>query len=361
VTRPITRQPSSSYRPWLVALGFVLCGFAVLILVRPPRPADPKEEAFVEPTDPSGPAPDGMVWVPGGPFWMGYNESGDGDAPVHRVGVSGFWMDQTEVTNAQFAEFVKATGYKTVAEREPTAEDYGGRELPPDKRQPFSINFEPVPGDVPLKGPWRTPHPPWWVAVPGADWRHPEGPSSTIEGRMNHPVVHVAWHDAVEYAKWAGKRLPTEAEWECAARGGLDRQEFCWGSERQGAGGKWRANTYQGKFPSTDTGEDGFTAIAPVRSFPANGYGLYDMSGNVWEWCADWYAKDYYFRSPRNNPKGPEVGDERDDSGQPARVKRGGSYLCADNYCRRYLPGTRYHGTANDAAVHTGFRCVKDK
>src|SRR5262245_14789043 len=301
-----------------------------------------------------------MVWVPGGPFWMGTAEDSEQNAPLHQVAVTGFWMDKTEVTNARFEEFVKATGYKTVAEREPTADDFNGREVPPELREPFSIGFIPVKGDVPLYGPWPTGAPPWWRAIRGADWRHPEGPGSDIKARMNHPVVHISWHDAVAFCEWAGKRLPTEAEWEFAARGGLDRQEFCWGSEKQGAGGQWRANTFQGKFPGKDTAADGFAGTAPVATYPPNGYGLYDMAGNVWEWCSDWYSARYYRESPRNNPKGPEVGDPGRDTIQPAKVRRGGSYLCADDYCRRYLPSARDHNPPNDAASHTGFRCVKD-
>jgi formylglycine-generating enzyme required for sulfatase activity len=342
-------------------LGFVLCGFAVLILVRPPRPADPKDEPLIEASEAPGPAPAGMVWIPGGPFWMGSDAMPEGDAPPHRVAVAGFWMDETEVTNAQFEAFVKATGYKTTAEREPTPEDFHGQEVPAELRQPFSIAFVPVKGDVPLYGPWRDGAPPWWRAIAGANWRHPEGPGSSIADRMNHPVVHISWHDAVEYAKWAGKRLPTEAEWEFAARGGLDRQEFCWGSEKQGANGKFRANTFQGRFPGEDSGDDGFTGPAPVRTYAPNGYGLYDMAGNIWEWCSDWYSATYYLSSSRNNPKGPEIGDPGRDTHLPAKVRRGGSFLCADTYCRRYLPAARDHNPPNDAASHTGFRCVKDK
>jgi formylglycine-generating enzyme required for sulfatase activity len=352
----------------------LICGLAIVAVVAvyviDPLGSSPKtipqEEPFVESSAPPGPAPEGMVWIPGGSFWMGYPDSPDQDAPLHQVAVSGFWMDETEVTNAQFEAFVKETGYKTVAELPPSADDFGGKTPPPDVK-PFSVVLNrQLPDDISLQGPWpqlnpNNPwQPPWWTMCPGADWRHPEGPGSDIKDRMNHPVIHIAWKDAAAYAKWAGKRLPTEAEWEFAARGGLDRNEFCWGGEKQGTGGKWFANTYQGKFPTKDTGADGYTGTSPVKTFPPNGYGLYDMSGNAWEWCADWYSTKYYTESPRNNPPGPSTGDERDGSGLPAKVKRGGSYLCADEYCRRYLPGTRYHGTANDGAPHSGFRCVKD-
>jgi sulfatase modifying factor 1 len=359
VTRTITRQLSGGLRPWLIACGVIAVGFTLIVVIKPRRPEQAPEEPFVQPSDPPGPAPEGMVWVPGGRFWMGSAEDPEGNAPLHQVAVSGFWMDKTEVTNAQFEQFVKATGYKTTAEREPTADDFNGREVPAELRKPFSIGFVPVEGDVPLFGPWPTGAPPWWRAVVGADWRHPEGPGSDIKDRMNHPAVHISWHDAVAYCEWAGKRLPTEAEWECAARGGLDRQEYCWGSEKQGANGKWWANTFQGRFPGENTAEDGFAGTAPVGSYPPNGHGLYDTAGNVWEWCSDWYSAGYYRVSPRNNPKGPEAGDAGRDTIQSAKVRRGGSFLCADSYCRRYLPAARDHNPPNDAASHTGFRCVK--
>lgn len=361
MSRPLTRTPVHRYRPWLIGLVAVAAGFAALALIQPGSKRTPKEEPFVQPGDPPGPAPDGMVWVTGGPFWMGSAEDPEGNAPLHQVAVSGFWMDRTEVTNAQFEAFVKATGYKTTAERPPTEQEIGDRELRPDERLPFSVCFRPVAGDVPLYGPWETPGPPWWVRMNGADWRHPEGPGSSIAERMVHPAVHISWEDAAAYCEWAGKRLPTEAEWECAARGGLDRQEFCWGTARQGADGVWRANTFQGKFPGEDTGADGYRGTAPVGSYPANGYGLHDMAGNVWEWCQDWYAAGYYPTGPRNNPRGPTVGSPGRDTDQPCRVRRGGSYLCADGYCRRYLPAARDFNPPADAASHTGFRCVKDR
>jgi len=300
-----------------------------------------------------------MVWVPGGPFWMGSAEDPEDNAPLHQVSVNGFWMDHTEVTNAEFDAFVKATGYKTSAEKPPTEEELAGADVPAERRVPFSVCFKPV--DLPAgSSPFEFDSPPWWQFVAGADWRHPEGPGSSIAGRMNHPVVHISWHDAVAYCQWAGKRLPTEAEWECAARGGLDRMEFCWGTARQGADGKWWANTFQGKFPSQDSAADGYSGTAPAATYPANGFGLHDMAGNVWEWCADWYSARYYRSSPRNNPKGPDTGDPGRDTTIPAKVRRGGSFLCADDYCRRYLPAARDHNPPNDAASHTGFRCVKD-
>jgi formylglycine-generating enzyme len=361
VTHTITRRPAHPYRPWAVALGIVVVGFAVLVAIKPPRSNSPPqgEAPFVRPSDAPGPAPDGMVWVPGGPFRMGSADDPEGDAPPHQVAVSGFWMDRTEVTNAQFEAFVKATGYETSAEKPPTEEELRGSDVPPERRVPFSIGFKAVELRAGT-GPFDYPSPPWWHFVAGADWRHPEGPGSSIADRMNHPVVQISWHDAVAYCQWAGKRLPTEAEWECAARGGLDRQEFCWGSVPQGANGKWWANTFQGRFPDRDTAADGFAGTAPVGSYPPNGYGLHDMAGNVWEWCNDWYWAHYYGASPPNNPPGPDTGDWGRDTKLTAKVRRGGSYLCADNYCRRYLPAARDHNPPNDAASHTGFRCVKD-
>jgi len=350
-----------SIRPWLVALVCIVAGFAILVAIKPSRSkTNDEEEKLIEPSDAPGAAPEGMVWIPGGPFWMGSEELPDGNAHVHRVAVSGFWMDKTEVTNAQFEAFVTATGYKTVAELPPTEEDLGRPIVAPERLVPFSVCF--VATRLP-EGADPNQYPPtWWQMRNGADWRHPEGPGSHIKDRMNHPVVHIAWKDAVAYATSAGKRLPTEAEWEFAARGGLDRDEFCWGSEPQGADGVYRANTYQGEFPGLDIAADGFAGTAPVGSFPANGYGLHDMSGNVWEWCSDWYGAVYYWSSPKNNPPGPVEGDlARDSKTQRAKVRRGGSFLCADNYCRRYLPAARDHNPPNDAASHTGFRCVKDR
>jgi formylglycine-generating enzyme required for sulfatase activity len=319
------------------------------------KPAEKAEPAADAPklnvTEPPGQAPDGMVWVPGGEFWMGTDDGPADERPRHKVYVDGFWMDQTEVTNAQFAKFVAATGYKTVAERPPDPKDYPGAK--PENLVPGSAVFVVPPGEVRLDGP-----PVWWKYVPGANWRHPDGPNSSIAGKDNYPVVHIAWEDAAAYAKWAGKRLPTEAEWEFAARGGLDRKQFTWGDELT-PGGKWMTNSWQGQFPKEDTAKDGFTNVAPAKSFPPNGYGLYDTSGNVWEWCADWYDSQYYRRSPAKNPPGPDFspgGLQEPD--KPSRVRRGGSFLCADNYCRRYLPAARDENPPDSSASHTGFRCV---
>jgi sulfatase modifying factor 1 len=298
--------------------------------------------------------PPKMVRVPGGTFVMGRDDGPDDEKPAHEVTVAPFEMDETEVTNGQFAAFVKATGYTTVAERKPDAKQFPG--VPEEKLVPGSAVFYPV--DAPLYGPWETGLPPWWRYVPGANWRHPEGPKSSVKDRKDYPAVQIAWEDAVEYARWAKKRLPTEAEWEFAARGGLDRKPYCWGDAKQGEGGKWYANTYQGKFPKEDGGADGFAGPAPVRSFPANGYGLHDMSGNAWEWCQDYYDSKYYAKSPRDNPRGPTMGEM--EGGQPLRVRRGGSFLCDDSYCRRYLPSARDQNPPDSSANHTGFRCVRD-
>jgi formylglycine-generating enzyme len=300
-----------------------------------------------------GPAPDGMVWIPGGVFSMGSSQFEDAQ-PIHKVQVDGFWMDRTEVTNAQFQKFVDATGYLTIAERSPD-----GSQLPAavaDELAPFSIVFSQPDKKVDVK---KDDYLAWWKAVKGASWRHPEGPVSNLEGREQHPVVHVSYVDALAYAAWAGKRLPTEAEWEFAARGGLDSKRFCWGDELAPSG-KLQANTWQGDFPNTNTLEDGFAGTAPVASFPANGFGLNDMAGNVWEWCADWYHPAYYKFSPDRNPKGPRASYDPLEPGVPKRVQRGGSFLCCDNYCMRYMPGARGKGEPESAANHIGFRCVRD-
>ncbi|MBV8841804.1 MAG: formylglycine-generating enzyme family protein [Bryobacterales bacterium] len=277
--------------------------------------------------------------------------------PVHRVYIDGFWMDQAEVTNAQFAVFVKATGYKTIAERTPTREQFPT--APPENLVAGSVVFTPPSYPVPLSNHYR-----WWSYVTGANWRHPEGPSSSIQGKENSPVVQIAYPDAMAYARWAGKRLPTEAEWEFAARGGLAGKLYAWGDEFRPRG-KWMANTFQGQFPFKDTGEDGFAGLAPIRSFPPNGYGLYDVAGNVWEWTNDWYRPDYYRTlaaagGVARNPQGPEAPYDPAEPTERKRVQRGGSFLCTDQYCTRYLVGTRGKGEETTGTNHLGFRCLKD-
>jgi formylglycine-generating enzyme required for sulfatase activity len=301
------------------------------------------------------PAPAGMVWVPGGRFTMGSEEFRDAE-PVHRVWVDGFWMDETEVTNAQFRAFVEATGYKTIAERFPTGAQFKGAPL--EKLKPFSLVFSP-PKDCPLDA-HDCDECKQWKVVYGADWKHPLGPDDSIEGKDNYPVVHVCHEDALAYCKWAGKRLPTEAEWEFAARGGLEKKKYYWGDERN-PGGKWMANTFQGKFPSEDSGEDGFKGLAPVKSYPPNGYGLYDMAGNAWEWCSDWYVPGFHgldARNERRNPIGPAFSIDTHGHNEIKYVLRGGSFLCADSYCKRYMAGGRQQGEYTTGQNHTGFRCV---
>jgi sulfatase modifying factor 1 len=301
---------------------------------------------------PPGPAPEGMVWIPGGTFAMGTDDPDMTDAhPWHGVTVGPFWIDRTEVTNAQFARFVAATGYVTSAERPLDPKDYPG--VPAADLAPGSPVFTPPAGPVPLDDASR-----WWRLVPGACWRHPEGPDSDLKGRENYPVVQVSWDDANAYAKWAGKRLPTEAEWEFAARGGLDRKRYLWGDEFN-PGGKSMANTWQGLFPTSDTGTDGFKGTAPVGSFPANGFGLVDMSGNVWEWCADWYRPNYYATSPAVDPLGPPDGFDPEEPRVPKRVQRGGSFLCTDQYCKRYDPGGRGKSDPTSGTCNAGFRCAR--
>jgi formylglycine-generating enzyme len=306
---------------------------------------------------PLGLAPEGMTWIPGGEFWMGSQENRMTDArPWHRVYVDGYWMDNTEVTNEQFARFVKSTGYVTVAERKPRAEDYP--QAPPEKLVAGSVVFSPPDHPVEL-----TNHLRWWNYVAGAHWRHPEGPKSDITGRMNHPVVHIAFEDAIAYCQWAGKRLPTEAEFEFASRGGLDRKRYAWGDEFM-PGGTHMANTFQGHFPDTNTAEDGYRGTAAVGSFPANGYGLFDMAGNVWEWTSDWYRPDYYQTLAATgeiaiNPQGPADSFDPNEPGVQKKVQRGGSYLCTDQYCARYIAGGRGKGELDTGTNHLGFRCVR--
>lgn len=301
---------------------------------------------------PPGPAPVGMVWIPPGRFDMGSEHESFADAqPVHAVEVNGFWMDRHEVTNAEFARFVKATAYRTIAERKPNPKDFPG--VPEDKLVAGSIVFTPPGAAVPLDN-----YTQWWQYVPGASWRHPEGPKSNLKGREKHPVVQVCWDDAVAYAKWAGKRLPTEAEWEYAARGGLKQKDYVWGETFRPAG-KFMANTFQGQFPSRNSEADHWSRTAPVASFRPNRFGLYDMAGNVWEWCADWYRPDTYATSPRRNPQGPPDSDDPQEPGVPKRVQRGGSFLCSDQYCTRYMPGGRGKGAIDSGASHLGFRCVR--
>jgi formylglycine-generating enzyme len=301
--------------------------------------------------------PDGMVWIPGGEFWMGSDFPMFRDArPVHLVHVDGFFMDKTEVRNEQFERFVKATGYVTVAERAPTLEEFPG--APPENLVAGSVVFVPPSAPVPLNNHFR-----WWSYVHGADWRHPQGPDSGISDRMEHPVVHVAYEDVLAFAAWAGKRLPTEAEWEFAARGGLEKKAYVWGDDFE-TGGNAMANTFQGHFPDENTHQDGYETTAPVRSFPPNGYGLYDMAGNVWEWTADWYRPDYYeslaVSGVSRNPRGPSDSVDPSEPGVKKKVHKGGSFLCTDQYCARYMPGGRGKGATDTGASHLGFRLVKD-
>jgi sulfatase modifying factor 1 len=316
---------------------------------------------------PPGPVPAGMVWIPGGEFSMGAQDPPDmndtvgmqattDSRPVHRAYVDGFWMDATEVTNEQFAAFVKATNYVTVAERKPRQEDFPT--APPENLTAGSVVFSPPNHAVPLNDHFQ-----WWSYVDGASWRDPLGPQSSIKGKERLPVVHVAYEDALAYAQWAGTRLPTEAEWEFAARGGLSGQVFPWGNEFK-KDGHWMANTHQGHFPDHDAGADTFTGIAPVAQFPPNGYGLYDVGGNVWEWVSNWYRPDYYAQlaetgTVARNPQGPADPFDPSEPGVKKRVHRGGSFLCTDQYCSRYAVGTRGKGEGSTGTNHLGFRCVK--
>ena len=322
---------------------------------------------IVNKTSPPSASPDGMVWIPGGEFSMGANDPPDMDdvgmkatkdaRPIHRVYVDGFYMDATDVTNAQFAAFVKATNYVTVAERKPRAEDFPN--APPENLVAGAVVFAAPDHPVPLDNHFQ-----WWTYIKGANWQHPLGPDSDIKGKDNYPVVQIAYEDAVAYANWAGKRLPTEAEWEFAARGGQAGKPFVWGDDFR-PHGKWMANTHEGHFPNADTGDDGFKGIAPVAQYPANPYGLYDMAGNVWQWTTDWYRPDYYqtlASAPgvARNPQGPANPWDPEEPTERKKTHRGGSFLCTDQYCSRYVVGTRGKGDVSTGTNHLGFRCVMD-
>lgn len=313
----------------------------------PPSPAS-VAPAAPPPAPPSGP----MVPVPGGTFRMGSDDFYPEERPVHRVAVDGFRMDRHPVTVGEFRRFVAATGYVTVAERAPDPAAYPGAD--PALLVPGSLVFRQPPRRVEPRD-FRA----WWAYVPGACWRHPEGPGSTLEGRELHPVVHVAYEDAEAYAAWAGKSLPTEAEWELAARGGLDGAVYAWGDD-PAPGGRAMANTWQGEFPWQNLATDGYAGTSPVGAFPPNGYGLYDMAGNVWEWTRDFFAPRHPAEAAKACcvPRNPRVAAPADGGGIPRRVVKGGSHLCAPGYCLRYRPAARQGESADTSTSHIGFRCI---
>lgn len=314
-------------------------------------------ESIITPGDP--PHPD-MLWIPGGTFRMGSEDFYPEERPVHEVKVDGFWIDCYTVTNAQFARFIQETGYMTVAERPLKAEDFPG--APSENLVPGALVFHKRRGPVDLRN-----YANWWVWTPGASWRRPFGPASSLEGIEQHPVVHIAYEDAEAYVRWARKELPTEAEWEFAARGGLDGAKFTWGDEHF-PNGQAMANSWQGEFPWQNLRADGYEGTSPVGSFPPNGYGLYDMAGNVWEWTCDWFVPrhaDEVVKSCCGPPVNPRIfsPEKSYDSAQPQfriprKVVKGGSHLCAPNYCLRYRPAARQPQMIDTGMSHIGFRCI---
>jgi formylglycine-generating enzyme required for sulfatase activity len=300
-----------------------------------------------------------MVWIPGGTFRMGSDRHYPEEAPVHRVTVDGFWIDRTPVTNASFRRFVQETGHVTFAEIAPDAADYPG--AMPELLHPGSLVFVKPRNPVDLRD-FRN----WWTFMLGANWRHPRGPNSILNGREDHPVVHVAFTDAEAYARWAGKSLPTEAEWECAARGGLDGADYAWGDELS-PGGQPMANFWQGEFPWQNLKTDGYEGTSPVGAFPPNGYGLVDMTGNVWEWTTDWYTPRHPTdvlkpccipKNPRGGPEEASIDARQPSVRIPRKVIKGGSHLCSPNYCRRYRPAARFPEPVDTSTCHLGFRCI---
>ena len=335
---------------WLFVVGFLLAG-----------------RGGLQAASPDDVSPNGMIWIEAGEFVMGANDrqSFPNERPAHSVRLDGFWIDKTPVTNAEYAEFVEATGYVTVAERPVDWEELK-KQLPPgtpkppaEKLLPGALVFTPPDGPVPLNNMAG-----WWTWTTGASWRAPEGPGSSIEERRDHPVVQVAWEDAVAYAKWSGKRLPTEAEWEFAAQGGRQGVRYHWGDEFRPEG-KYMANTFTGKFPHRNTAEDGFPRTSPVDAFPANGYGLFDMAGNTWEWTADRYRADRHARLARQglveNPQSPKETFYPGDPNTERRVIKGGSFLCHVDYCESYRPSARRGTPIDTGSAHIGFRCVTSR
>ena len=279
-----------------------------------------------------------MKLIPGGTFFMGtdyeFAFKQDGEGPIREVTLDPFYMDETPVNNSQFAKFINETKYRTEAEK------FG-----------WSFVFHLLISKKTLSiSPEYPPNTPWWRKVDGASWKHPEGPNTNIKPRMNHPVTHVSWNDASEYCKWAGKRLPTEAEWEFAARGGLSQKMFPWGNDLITKDGQHQCNIWQGNFPDTNTLDDGFLGTAPAKHYAQNGYGLYNMSGNTWEWQSDWFSTSFHINGPKNNPSGPNTGT--------AKTIKGGSYLCHDSYCNRYRVAARTSNTPDSSTSNLGFRCV---
>jgi len=293
-----------------------------------------------------------MVLIPGGKMTMGAIDGAPDEQPLHDVKVRGFWMDKTEVTNEQFARFVAASGYITFAERQPESAEASA---PPEQRQAGAFVFTPPDPAADLSQGIQVAY---WRYAPGACWRHPSGPESNIAGKEKFPVTQVCWDDAVAFARWAAKRLPTEAEWEYAARGGAMHSPYVWGRGLT-PGGRWPANVWQGHFPVENKVEDGFAGLAPAGSFPPNDYGLLDMAGNVWEWCADWYRADYYVRSPYIDPPGPDSSVDPDEAGVPKRVVRGGSFLSSETNGAGYRPSARLKKTPHFACSDIGFRCAR--
>ena len=342
----VSPKPARNAKAWIIIIAVVLMvvPFGILILRKAPASASPTTT--------------GMVWIKGGEFTMGSDKADDKHAegaPGHAVVVKGFWMDVTEVTNAQFQAFVDATKYVTDAEKDLDPRDFP--KAPPEFLKGGSLLFKKVSGVNPFQ--CGVGNLPWWNFTAGANWRQPEGLKSSIKERLNHPVLCLTYKDVQAYARWAGKRLPTEAEWEFAARGGLKDKPFVWGDEER-PNGKIMCNHWQGKFPERDNGIDGFTAVAPVKSFPPNGYGLYDMAGNVWEMCEDWYGLEYYKVSPKDGPVGPAIGHDPEGTGFGQHVIRGGSWLCDEGYCLRYRATSRQGLDTLTSTNHAGFRCVAD-
>jgi formylglycine-generating enzyme len=355
----LTAQPLKNVKAALCCSSNMPARFAVL--------KTPAPEILLPVNARPAKSPDGMAWIPAGLFMMGSGNKRalPDELPRHKVILDGFWMDKTLVTNNQFAKFVAATGYVTTAEKKPDWNELK-KQMPPGTPKPddkllvaASLIFTPPNHPVDLINAGQ-----WWSWKTGANWRRPHGPGSDLKGKGNYPVVQVSWDDALAYCKWAHKRLPTEAEWEWAARGGLVDQEYPWGNEPVDAG-KIKANVWQGHFPDHNTMADKYYYSSPVGSFAANGYGLYDMAGNVWEWCSDLYSANYYSEVSKpngvRNPAGPAKGNDPENPYAQKRVQRGGSFLCNASYCSGYRVANRQKSTEDSGAENTGFRCVKDK